>query len=75
MENEGLIDEKIPIEDNPIGWLCYNVYDNEQWMLHLENEKEARLLEITKTEEIEVEQALKIILEEFDDVVFRGLII
>ena len=38
-------------------------------MLHLEDEKEARLFEITETEGTEVEQALKIILEEYDDVV------
>ena len=41
-------------------------------MLHLENERKARLFEITETEGIEVEQALKIILEEYDDVVSRG---
>jgi len=38
-------------------------------MLYLEDEKEARLFEITGTEGTEVEQILKIILEEFDDVV------
>ncbi len=72
IENEGSIDEEIWIEDNPIGWLCHDAYDNEQWMLYLENEREARLFEITGTEGIEVEQALKIILKEFDDVVSRG---
>src|SRR6266540_721316 len=41
-------------------------------MLYLENERETRLFEITGTEGIEVEQALKIILEEYDDVVSRG---
>src|SRR6266498_5820436 len=41
-------------------------------MLHLEDEREAQLFEITGTEETEVEQALKIILEEYDDVVSRG---
>ncbi len=41
-------------------------------MHHLEDEREARLFEITGTEGTEVEQALKIILEEFDDVVSRG---
>ncbi len=41
-------------------------------MLYLEDEREARLFEITGTEETEVEQALKIILEKFDDVVSRG---
>ncbi len=41
-------------------------------MLYLEDKREARLLKITETEGIEVEQALKIILEEFDDVVSWG---
>ena len=41
-------------------------------MLHLENEREVRLFEITETEGTEVEQAFKIILEKFDDVVSRG---
>ena len=41
-------------------------------MLYLENEREAWLFEITETEETEVEQVLKIILEEYDDVVSRG---
>ncbi len=72
IENEGLIDKEIQIVDNPVGWLYHDAYDNEQWMLHLEDEREARLFEITGTEGIRVEQALKIILEEFDDVVLRG---
>ncbi len=38
-------------------------------MLHLEDEREAWLFEITRTEGTEVEQILKIILEEYDDVV------
>ncbi len=38
-------------------------------MLYLEDEREARLFEITGTERIEVEQALKVILEEYDDIV------
>ncbi len=29
IENEGPIDEKIPIKDNPVGWLCHDAYDNE----------------------------------------------
>ncbi len=41
-------------------------------MLHLEDEREAWLFEITGTEGTEVEQALKIILEEFDDIVSQG---
>ncbi len=41
IKNEGLIDEEIQIVDNPVGWLCYDTYDNEQWMLHLEDEREA----------------------------------
>ncbi len=41
-------------------------------MLHLEDEREARLFEITGTEGTEVEQALKRILEEFNNVVSRG---
>jgi len=38
-------------------------------MLYLEDEREVRLFEITGMEEIEVEKALKTILEEYDDVV------
>ena len=38
-------------------------------MLHLEDEREVWLFEITGTEGTEVEQTLKIILEEYDDVV------
>ncbi len=72
IENEGLINEEIQIGDNPVEWLCHDIYDNEQWMLHLEDEREARLFEITEIEGTEVEQALKIILKEFDDVVSRG---
>ena len=40
-------------------------------MLYLKDEREARFFEITGTEGTEVERALKIILEEFDDVVSR----
>jgi len=40
-------------------------------MLHLEDEREARLFEITETEGTEVEWALKTILEKYDDVVSR----
>src|SRR6266542_6592878 len=40
-------------------------------MLHLEDEREVRLFEITGTEGTEVKKALKIILEEYDDVVSR----
>ncbi len=42
-------------------------------MLYLKDEKEVWLFEITETEGIEVEQALKIILEEYDDIVSRGI--
>jgi len=38
-------------------------------MLYLEDEREARLFEITGMKGTEVEKALKIILEEYDDVV------
>src|SRR6266498_2084856 len=72
IENEGPIDEEIQIADNLVGWLCHDAYDNEQWMLHLEDEREARLFEITGTEGTEVEQALRIILEKFDDMISRG---
>ena len=41
IENEGLIDEEIQITDNPVGWLCYDAYDNKQWMLYLEDKREA----------------------------------
>ncbi len=40
IENEGSLNEKIQIADNPAGWLCHDAYDNEQWMLHLEDERE-----------------------------------
>jgi len=71
IENEGPIDEKIQITDNPVEWLCHDAYDNEQWILHLENEREARLFEITGIEGTKIEKALKVILEEYDDVVSR----
>ncbi len=29
IENERLIDEEIQINDNLVGWLCHNAYDNE----------------------------------------------
>ena len=38
-------------------------------MLHLKDERKARLFKITGAEGTEVEQALKVILEEYDDVV------
>ena len=38
-------------------------------MLHLEDEREVRFFEITGIEKTEVEKALKIILEEYNDVV------
>ncbi len=41
-------------------------------MLYLEDEREAWLFEITGTEGTEVEQALKMIFEEFDDMVSWG---
>src|SRR6266498_3737333 len=40
-------------------------------MLHLKNKREARFFEITGIKGTEVEQALKIILEEFNDIVSR----
>ncbi len=40
-------------------------------MLHLKDKREARLFEITGTIGTEVKQTLKIILEEYDDVVSR----
>ncbi len=40
-------------------------------MLYLENKREARLFEIIRMEETEVEKALKTILEEYDDVIFQ----
>ncbi len=41
IENEGPINEKILIKDNPIGWLYHDAYDDEQWMFHLEDKREA----------------------------------
>jgi len=38
-------------------------------MLYLENERKVRLFEIIRMEETEVEKALKIILEEYNDIV------
>ncbi len=72
IENEGLIDKEIQVVDNPVEWLCHDTYDNEQWMFHLEDEREVQLFEITETEGTEVEQALKMILKDFDDVVSQG---
>ncbi len=69
IENEEPLDEKIQIEDNPVGFLCHNIYNNEQWMLYLEDERKARLFEVTETEETKVKKALKIILEEYNDIV------
>ncbi len=63
------MDKEIQIDDNSVGWLCHNTYDNKQWMLHLEDEKEARFFKITGMEGTEVEKALKTILKEYDDVV------
>src|SRR6266540_3041636 len=57
IEDEESNNQEIKIMDNPVGWLCHDAYDNEQWMLHLEDEREARLFEITGTEGTEVEQA------------------
>ncbi len=39
IENERPIDKEIQIAENPVGWLCHDAYDNEQWMLYLENER------------------------------------
>ncbi len=69
IKNERLIENESQIEDNPVGWLYHDVYDNEQWMLYLENERKVRLFEIIRMEETEVEKALKIILEEYNDIV------
>ncbi len=41
-------------------------------MLHLKDEREAWLFEIIGIERIKVEKTLKIILEEYDDVVSQG---
>ncbi len=38
-------------------------------MLYLEDEREARLFEITETEGTKVEKILKTILKEYDDIV------
>ncbi len=40
-------------------------------MLHLEDKKEVRLFEITRTEGTEVEKTLKAILEEYDNIISR----
>ncbi len=42
-------------------------------MFHLKNEREARLFEITGAEGTEVKRTLKNILEEYDNVVLRGV--
>src|SRR6266498_3184115 len=72
IENEGKIDEEVQIDDNSVGWLCHSAYDNEQWMLHLKDKREAKLFEITSMKGTEVEKALKIILEKYNDVVSQG---
>ncbi len=41
-------------------------------MLHLENEREVRLFEITEIEKTEVKKILKIILEKYDDIISQG---
>ena len=40
-------------------------------MLHLEDEREVRFFKITEMERTEIEKALKTILKEYDDIVFR----
>jgi len=67
------LDEEIQIEDNLIGWLYHNAYNNEQWILHLEDKRKARLFEIIGMEGTEVKKALKTILEEYDNVIFQGV--
>jgi len=71
IKNERQIDEEIQIEDNPIGWLCYDAYDNKQWIFHLEDERKVRLFEITGMKGTKVKKTLKIILKEYDDVIFQ----
>ncbi len=71
IENEGLIDEKVQIDNNSVGWLCHDAYDNEQQILYLEDEREVKLFEITEREGTEVKKTFKTILEEYDDVVSR----
>ncbi len=39
-------------------------------MLYLENERKVRLFKITEIEGIEVKKVLKIILEEYDNMIF-----
>ena len=41
-------------------------------MLHLKDKREAKLFEITSMKGTEVEKALKIILEKYNDVVSQG---
>ena len=41
-------------------------------MLHLEDKREVRFFRITGTKRIEVKRILKIILEEYDDIISQG---
>ena len=70
IKNKRSIDKETQIDNNPIRWLYHDAYNNKQWMLHLEEEREIRLVEITEIEGTKIEKAFKIILEEYDDVVF-----
>src|SRR6266496_1555438 len=36
IENKGPIDKETQIVNNPVGWLCHDAYNNEQWILYLE---------------------------------------
>ena len=52
-----------------VGQLCHDAYNNEQWILHLEDEREVRILEIIETGETKVKRAFKTILEEYDNII------
>ena len=53
IENEG------KIKENLMAYLCHDTYDPEEWMLHLEEEREARFFELIGTEKTEIKRTLK----------------
>ena len=64
-------DNEMQVENNPVRWLCHNIYDNKQQMLHLKNKKEVRLFEIIEIEGTEIKRVFKIILKKYDNMVLK----
>ncbi len=72
IKNEEKINEKVQIKNNLVEWLCHDAYNNKQQILYLEDKKEVRLFEITGIKKIEIERALKNILEKYDNIILKG---